>query len=584
MEARGIDVCYVPSGDFHGSEYVNDFFKAREFVSGLTGEAGELVVTENVAYLWTDARYFLQAERQLAGSGIELMRMAEPGVPTLEDFLAELAQKRGGYVLGFDGRVLPAKDGVSFKEKLAPLGVTLKWDVDLVGEIWTSRPPLKPSRIFELPMSSTGVSASEKVAAVRSAMAEKGADCLLISDLMETAWLLNLRGRDIAYTPVFFSYILLNRDSLRLFVMDGALPNGNLPSGFDFVKVERYDTINSALAGLPSGSVLWLDPASANYALRLGVADGIKIIEEQTPIAVMKAIKNETEIRSTINAHVKDAVAVIKFIKWIKDAAKTGTETELSAAEKLRAYRFEQEGCFDLSFETIVGYGPNGAIIHYAPTPETDAVIKPEGLLLVDSGGQYTDGTTDITRTIAVGPITQDMKDKYTYVLKAHIAMATARLAPGENGIELNSIARAPLKAVGLDFKHGLSHGVGHVLSVHEGPNVLRRTPTPIEIKPGMIMSNEPGVYIDGEYGIRIENEVLFKADDSGMIINEPITFVPYERVAINTALLTKEEIAWLNGYNELIRRTIVPLLNDELAAFVMAETEPFFSEFSTQN
>ena len=266
---------------------------------------------------------------------------------------------------------------------------------------------------------------------------------------------------------------------------------------------------------------------------------------------------------------------MVKFIKWIKDvAADTPHQTELSAAAYLQNCRFEQDGCFDLSFETIAGYGPNGAIIHYAPTPETDAEIQPEGFLLVDSGGQYKDGTTDITRTIAVGPITQEMIDDYTYVLKSHIAVHTAVITPEMTGIDLDSIARAPMRAVGLDFKHGLSHGIGHILSVHEGPNILRRVPTPIEISPGMIMSNEPGVYIDHKFGVRIENEVLMKDDGKGNVINDPITFVPYERKAINPALLTDEELAWVNNYHKMVRETILPMLDGELAEFLIQETE----------
>ena len=573
MKQNGIDVYYVPSGDYHSSEYVHDFFKAREFMSGLTGESGELIVNEEGAYLWTDGRYFLQAEQQLAGSEIELMRMAEPGVPTVEEFLIDLAKKKNGYTLGFDGKVVPGYMGSALQDKLGSLGVTIKWDKDLVDEVWTNRPVIEPSKIYELPLQTTGKSAPDKIADVRAAMTEKDADYLLITDLMENAWLLNLRGADIAYTPVFFSYILLSKDSVNLYVMDGAMENG-LPEDLAFVTVKGYDEIETDIAALDASKTLWLDSGSANYALCLRVPEGMAVVDEATPISMMKAIKNETEIKSTIHAHKKDAMAMIKFIKWIKDvAADTPHQTELSAAAYLQNCRFEQEGCFDLSFETISGYGPNGAIIHYAPTPETDAEIKPEGFLLVNSGGQYTDGTTDITRTIAVGPLTQEMIDDYTYVLKSHIAMHNAVITPEMTGIDLDSITRAPMRAVGLDFKHGLSHGIGHLLSVHEGPNILRRVPTPIDIRPGMVMSNEPGVYIDHEFGVRIENEVLMEANEDGNVINEPITFVPYEPKAINPALLTDEELAWVNNYHKMVRDTMVPLLDDELAEFVKAET-----------
>jgi Xaa-Pro aminopeptidase len=289
----------------------------------------------------------------------------------------------------------------------------------------------------------------------------------------------------------------------------------------------------------------------------------------------MKIIKNDTEIASTKHAHIKDGVAVTKLIKWVKDNVNKQQLTEISVADKLQEMRFEQEGCFDLSFETISGYGPNGAIIHYAPTPETNADIRPEGFLLLDSGAQFIDGTTDITRTISVGPLTQEMIDDYTYVLKSHVDVSMFAIEPGMTGIDFDAAARKPLREVGLDFKHGLAHGVGHVLGVHEGPNTLRRVPKPIEIKAGMVMSNEPGVYIDGKFGVRIENLILFSEDGKGNVVNEPLTCVPYEREAINTALLTDEELAWINDYHKWVRDTLVPLLDEETAAFVIRETEP---------
>ena len=579
MAENGIDVYYVPSGDFHSSEYVNDYFKAREFMSGLTGESGELIVDDEGAYLWTDGRYFLQAETQLAGSEIQLMRMAEPGVPTVDEFLIDLAKKKPGFVLGFDGRVLSAAAGKAIEDELTELGATIKSDKDLVGEIWADRPAIVPSKLWDFPIESAGKSTEEKLADVRAEMEKKGADYLLITDLMETAWTLNLRGADVAYTPVFFSFMLIGKDKedVRLFLMDGALdelPGKKLPDKLSYVKVEPYGDIYKAVGELPEDSKLWLNTASANYTLYNSVSGNVDIIDDSTPQETMKIIKNETEIRSTIGAHIRDACAMVKFIKWVKEAVKTQPLTEIKAADYLEACRREQ-GAFDLSFETIAGYNENGAIIHYAPTPETDKALAPEGFLLMDSGGQYMDGTTDITRTIALGEITPEMKRIYTLVLKSHIAMATAKLTPDMTGIQLDSIARQPLRNVGMDFKHGLSHGIGHVSCVHEGPNVLRRVPTPIDIEPGMIMSDEPGMYLDGKFGVRIENEVLFENDENGFIVNEPITFVPYEREAIDPELLTAEEIAWVNAYNQLVRDSILDKLDGELAEFVKKETEP---------
>ena len=581
MKKEGMDVYYVPSGDFHASEYVNDYFKAREFMSGLTGEAGELIVTFDGAYLWTDGRYFLQAETQLAGSEIELMRMAEPGVPTVEEFLADLADKHHkanpekAFVLGFDGRVMPGSFDAAITEIFADKGeIVIKWDKDLVDSIWKDRPALKPSKIWELPITSAGVSAEDKIAAVREEMKAKGADYLLVSDLMENAWLFNLRGADILYTPVFFSYTLITQDKVSLYVMDGAAADG-LPEHLSFVDVCKYEDIYKDVAVIPSGNTLWLHSGSTNYALYLSVPQGVKIHDEMTPIALSKIIKNDVEIASTRNAHIKDGVTMTQFIKWIKDVVDKEPQTELSAGKYLDDLRRSKEDCFDLSFETISGYGPNGAIIHYAPTPETDAEIKPEGFLLMDSGAQFIDGTTDITRTIAVGPLTQEQIDDYTYVLKSHIDVSMFKIEPGMTGIDFDAVSRKPLHAVGLDFKHGLAHGVGHVLGVHEGPNTIRRVPTPITFKPGMIMSNEPGVYIDGAFGVRIENLILFKDDGNGNIINEPLTCVPYEREAINASLLSDEELAWLNNYHMWVRETLMPLLDEETAAFLIEQTEP---------
>ena len=553
MADNGMDAYYIPSGDFHSSEYVNDYFKAREFMSNLTGEAGDLLVTEDGAWLWTDGRYFLQAETQLAGTGIELMRMAEPGVPTVEEFLTELVKNNGKdeYVIGFDGRVVPAAFGKGLEELFAgdEFNVVFKTDEDLVDEIWKTRPELKPSEIWDFPVSSAGLDTTEKLAAVREAMKKQGADYLLITDLMESAWLFNLRADDILYTPVFFSFTLISQDRVVLYLMDGALKNG-LPERLSFVELRDYNDIYGDVRTLKADKTLWLDPNSCNYELYCNIPAGMKTHEALTPVALMKILKNDVEIESTKRAHIKDGVAVTKLIKWVKDHVGSGKLTELSVADKLEEIAREQEGCFDLSFETISGYGPNGAIIHYAPTPETNADIKPEGFLLLDSGRQFVDGTTDITRTIAVGPLTQEMIDNYTYVLKAHVDVHLLKMTAEMNGLDLDAAGRKALREVGLDYKHGLAHGVGHVLGVHEGPNTIRRVPKPIELKAGMIMSNEPGVYIDGEYGIRTENLMLFKEDGEGNLVNEPLTCVPYDRAAINKDLLSEDELEWINSYH----------------------------------
>lgn len=576
MKENGMDVYYIPSGDDHNSEYVNDYFKAREFMSNLSGESGELIVNDEGAYLWTDGRYFLQAEAQLKDTDITLMKMAEPGVPTVEEFLIDLAQKKEGYVLGFDGRVISSAQGEALNSKLSPLGVTIKLDKDLVDEIWTNRPKLVPSKLFQLPMETVGISAKDKIESVRKEMSEKNADYLLVTDLMETAWLLNMRGNDVLFTPVFFSFILLSQKDITVYLMDGALENGNLPKELSFVKVKSYDDIGKDLSKLKNGSTLWFDNNTTNYALRLKMADKINLVEGNTPIAMMKALKNDAEIKSTKEAHIKDGVAMVKFLKWIKGNVGKEKLTELDASNHLYNLRAE-EGSFESSFATIAGYGPNGAIIHYEPTEETNLEIKPESFLLLDSGGQYMDGTTDITRTIAMGPLTKEMIDGYTYVLKSHIAMNLAILSPDATGMELDAIVRAPMRAVGLDFKHGLSHGVGHILSCHEGPNILRRVPTYCPIKPRMIMSDEPGLYIDHEYGIRIENELLLKEDKNGNTIFESITFCPYEPKAINVDLLNDKEIEWLNNYHKKVEEVLLPRLDEEHQAFLKEQTKEIY-------
>ena len=575
MVEEGMDAYFVPSGDFHGSEYVNAFFRTRAFLSGFTGSAGELLVTADGAWLWTDGRYFLQAAKQLDGSGIELMKMGEEGVPPVDEFIQGLVDStEKEYVIGFDGRVVSSGFSKGLAERLgkSDKNVCFRTEKDLGGVVWKDRPEIVPSRVWDLPVSSAGIDAADKIESVRAEMRAAKTDYLLITDLMESAWLLNLRADDVLYTPVFFSFILMTQEKVSLYVMDGTVADG-LPERLSFVEIKAYEDIYKDIAALPEGSTLWLDPATCNCALYNSVPEGVSTHEALTPAALMKIIKNEAEINGMKHAHVLDGVAVTKLIKWLKETSKTVPKTELSVAEKLKELRLSNEECFDLSFETIAGYGPNGAIIHYSPTPESDAAVKPEGFLLVDSGGQYSCGTTDITRTIAVGPLTEEMKEDYTYVLKAHLAMAMFRLAPEMESAEIDKASRAELEPAGLDFNHGLSHGVGHVLSVHEGPNGIKKGRPSYPVKAGMIMSNEPGVYIEDKFGIRIENMVVFRNDKEGVIVNEPLTCVPYEREAIKKELLTDEQLKYVNDYHKWVRETLTPLLDKETAEWLAAET-----------
>ncbi len=564
MAVRGIDVYYVPTNDFHGSEYIHDYFKTRRFLSGFTGSAGTLIVTADEARLWTDSRYFLQAGMQLEGSGIALMKEGEPGVPTTAEYLASVLKP--GSVLGFDGRVVTCRGGESFEKVAADAGASLISDVDLAGEVWMDRPKLTGAPIWQFPASSAGRTYGEKIAAVRAAMEEAGADLHLVTGLEENAWLYNLRGGDVARTPVFFAFSLISQDKNTLYVFDDALPQELIPEG---VTVRNYFALSHDLAELPSGLKVLADKDSCAYSLIRALPEGTEVLDGLSPITRMKAVKNETEIKATTAAHVGDGVAMVRFLHWLKETAAAGTPlTEIGASDYLEARRREQEGFLDLSFDTISGYGPHGAIVHYSATPETDAAIEPEGFLLVDSGGQYLTGTTDITRTIAVGPLTDKMKEYYTAVLRGHIDLAMMTFPAGTTGNPMDEAARKPLREIGLDFGHGTGHGVGHVLSVHEGPQRISPRKNDVAFEPGMITSNEPGVYIEGEFGIRIENEVLCveKADGLGF---ENLTLCPYEPDAILPERLTAAEREWLNAYHARVRETLTPLLPEEDAAWL---------------
>ena len=579
VKEAGMDAYYVPYGDFHCSEYASDYFKVTEFLTGFTGESATLVVDDKGAYLWTDGRFFIQADKQLAGSGVEIMKMGEEGVPTPEAFIAALARDKAAseFVLGFDGRVVPS----SFRGRLEKaaseenVSIMVRSDEDLAGMVWTDRPSIKAGEIWEFPLSSSGVSSEQKIAAVREAMAKEGADHLLLTDLMETAWLFNLRGSDILYTPVFFSFTLLSQDKICLYVMDESVKD-RLDDALKGVEIKAYEQIYDDVAAITEGTV-WLDSRSCNYALTKSLGNDIKVIDKQTPVGLMKLIKNDTEIGCTQNAHIKDGVAVTKLIKWLKDTVSNSEHrlTEISVADKLHNFRSEQSGFIEESFETISAYGPNGAIVHYAPTEETNADVKPEGFLLLDSGGQYIDGTTDITRTIAVGPLSREMVECYTYVLKGHIAMATYEAKDAHCGTDVDAAARKPLQDHGMDFNHGLSHGVGHVLGVHEGPRVISKVKSEGELKAGMIMSDEPGVYLEDKFGVRIENLVVWQDSGHGTLVNKPLTCVPYEREAIDKTLLIDDEIRWVDEYHARVRETLSPLLDDETNAYLIEATKP---------
>ncbi len=604
MKAEGIDAYLIPTTDFHGSEYVNEYFKCREFVSGFTGSAGTLLVTADWAGLWTDGRYFLQAADQLRGSGIDLMKERETDVPTIDEFL--MSNLPEGSCLGFDGRVVSYREAQGYEEHFK-----IRWDADLAGRIWEAwgqgesgsrdealgqgenRPELIPSPIYDIPLSVTGESSDSKLNRVRQAMKKKGADMHLMTSLEEIAWLYNLRGNDVENTPVFYAFAIIGREKEKLYVLDEGFINdaerraaAALP---ETTEVLPYFRIFDDLKKLPAGKLL-LSEERVSYAMAKCLPGTVEIIDGANPAELMKAIKNETEISCTKQAHIKDGAAVVQFIYWVKktmgedaepaaggegglEAVGQTTLTEVDAADYLLECRRGQKGFHDLSFSTISAYGSNGAIVHYSPEPETCFALKPEGFLLLDSGGQYEDGTTDITRTIALGPLTEVMKRHYTLVLKSHIALASARFAEGTKGIELDVTARAPLAAVGLNYNHGTGHGVGHLLSVHEDPNNISPRGGDCPIMEGMVTSDEPGLYLTGEYGIRLENEILCVKGEDGMLEFEPITWCPWEREAILPELLTEQEKKWINDYHQTVYKKLSPLLDDDIAAWLKTQT-----------
>ena len=562
MQQNQIDAYLIPTTDYHGSEYVNDYFKCRKYISGFSGSAGTLIITMGEAWLWTDGRYFLQAAKQLEGTGIDLMKMGQPDVPTISEYLEATLTRED--CLGFDGRVVDCEMGRQLAEKFK-----VRWDIDLVGEIWTDRPTLDGSEIYAIPESVTGESASSKLSRVRRYMAEKGADYHLITKMEEIAWLFNLRGNDVANTPVFFSFALIEQERASLYVLDDSAD-----LAIDGIEFFPYLQIFEDLRKLQKGRIL-LDEEIASYAITAAIPDSVEIISDSDPAELMKALKNPVEIAATKNAHIKDGVAMVNFLYWLKKTIGRVPMSEISAADYLENCRRSQKGGFDLSFGTISGYAGNGAIIHYDPTPETDKELRPEGFLLVDSGGQYEDGTTDITRTIALGPITDVMKAHYTAVLRCNIDLAMAKFSAGTTGAQLDEIARKPLKDMGLDYNHGTGHGVGHILSCHEGPQIISPKGTRCPLYPGMITSDEPGVYIEGEYGIRLENELLCVELSDASYAFETITLCPFDREAILPDRLTDEELEYLNNYHKKVQETLTPLVSKEIAEWLAEQTAP---------
>ena len=571
MKKHSMAAYIIPTNDFHGSEYVGSYFKCREFMSGFTGSAGTLVVRQDGAELWTDGRYFLQAAAQLEGSTITLMKDREPGVPTIEDFLAKELPK--GSTIGFDGRtVSPA-----FVNKLLEKGGDKKFSVDgscdLVDVIWKDRPEMSMEPVWELDTCYTGLSRAQKLEQVREKMKEQKADALVLTSLEEIAWLLNLRGNDVRCTPVFLAYMVLTQDKATLCVHKKILSRDLTKKlKADGVKLADYDQIGKLLKRLPSRCTIWADSSHVNYQLMNSLPRKAAKVDSVSPIELMKAIKTPEEIANIKEAHIKDGVAVTRFIHWLQENVGKEKITELTAVAKIEAFRAEQEGFIEPSFDSIISFADHGAIVHYAPTPESDVEMEPRSFCLADTGGHYKEGSTDITRTIPLGTLTEEEKRMYTLVLKGHLNLGAATFIHGCCGQNLDYLAREPLWENGLDYNHGTGHGVGYILSVHEGPQRIHWRITanaaPVVLEEGMVISNEPGIYLEDKFGIRHENLVLCckgQKNSYGQFMHfENLTMVPFDRNAIDRSLLSERDITRLNAYHKQVYETLAPRMTAE--------------------
>lgn len=567
MKKKGVDAYLVPTDDFHASEYVGDYFKCRKYITGFTGSAGTAVITMDMAGLWTDGRYFIQAAQQLEGTTVELFKMGEPEVPTIHEFLEEKLTE--GMCLGFDGRTVSAAEAEELKELLSDKKIRFSVEEDLIGEIWTERPALSCEPVMELDIKWAGESRAEKCARIRRKMQEKQADVFILTSLDDIAWLLNIRGNDIHCCPVVLSYLVLTEEEALLFANEKAFGQDVLANlKKDGVVLKPYNDIYTYVNTIPAGKTVILSKANANSRLVNSIPAEVKILDEENLTLLPKAIKNHTEVENERIAHIKDGVAVTKFIYWLKQNVGKMEITELSAAEHLFQLRKEQENFLDNSFDPIVSYGGHAAMCHYSPSPETDIPLEPKGLALCDTGGHYLEGSTDITRTIALGELTEKEQKYFTLVLKGHLRLSDAKFHYGCCGQNLDYLAREPLWRLGEDYNHGTGHGVGYLLNIHEGPNSFRWKSSSAVLEEGMITSNEPGYYVENEFGIRHENLIVCKKAEKTaygqFMCFENLTMVPFDLDAIDPELLDTYEKGLLNSYHAEVYQKISPYLTEE--------------------
>lgn len=579
MKREHLSAFIFPSTDAHQSEYVADHWRGREWISGFNGSAGTAVVTMKSAALWTDSRYFLAAEEQLEDTEYQLMRLKMEGTPTIAEWLGKELQDVQSPEVGLDGMVNSynyVKDLSCSLRKLG--GITLRTNLDPLEQIWENRPSLPANPVEIQPLEYAGETLASKVVRIRKSLRELHADGMLVSALDDIAWTLNLRGTDVHCNPVFVSYLLIESDKVSLFVDDNKLsPEVKQYLQDNQVSLYNYNKVEKCLESYSEYNIL-LDGDETSYYLWKTVKCQ-EIVAAASPIPAMKAVKNEAEIEGYRNAMLKDGVAMVKFLKWLKPAVEAGGQTEISIDEKLTSLRAEQKLFRDISFDTIAGYAQHGAIVHYEATPETDVVLKPEGLILIDSGAQYQDGTTDITRTIALGAVSEEMKHIYTLVLKAHIQLELVKFPDGASGTQLDAVGRECMWREGYNFLHGTGHGVGSYLCVHEGPHQIRMEWMPTPLRAGMTLTDEPGLYLAGKFGVRIENTVLisdYMSTEFGKFLQiEPLTLCPIDTTPIDVDMLLPEEIDWLNAYHHSVYEKLSPFLDEEEKIWLENATKP---------
>lgn len=579
MKREHLSAFIFPSTDAHQSEYVADHWRGREWISGFNGSAGTAVVTMKSAALWTDSRYFLAAEEQLEDTEYQLMRLKMEGTPTIAEWLGKELQDVQSPEVGLDGMVNSYNYVKDLSYSLRKLGgITLRTNLDPLEQIWENRPSLPANPVEIQPLEYAGETLASKVVRIRKSLRELHADGMLVSALDDIAWTLNLRGTDVHCNPVFVSYLLIESDKVSLFVDDNKLsPEVKQYLQDNQVSLYNYNKVEKCLESYSEYNIL-LDGDETSYYLWKTVKCQ-EIVAAASPIPAMKAVKNEAEIEGYRSAMLKDGVAMVKFLKWLKPAVEAGGQTEISIDEKLTSLRAEQKLFRDISFDTIAGYAQHGAIVHYEATPETDVVLKPEGLILIDSGAQYQDGTTDITRTIALGPVSEEMKHIYTLVLKAHIQLELVKFPDGASGTQLDAVGRECMWREGYNFLHGTGHGVGSYLCVHEGPHQIRMEWMPTPLRAGMTLTDEPGLYLAGKFGVRIENTVLisdYMSTEFGKFLQiEPLTLCPIDTTPIDVDMLLPEEIDWLNAYHHSVYEKLSPFLDEEEKIWLENATKP---------